>query len=129
MLKKNTQFKLTNLHLRIIAMFNNDTTTSIVLDRISYISSDILNIKRSSFLANLSLLARVGILSRVNSSRSLKYKLNMTYKELEEKFMLLSIPDILNESHIETTIPKQSSQIESGEVTKKPIKKTKDIKC
>ena len=93
----------TSLHLQIILMF--DKQEYISFDKISQQSKLRFGIARNSFMNTLTFLKRKGILEKINTQPyKHKYKLNMTKDEMEEKFGLIFLPNLINDDSIEMPI-------------------------
>lgn len=99
--KDNDSF--TAIHHQILLMFAKQEYIS--FDKISKQSKLRFGIERASFMNVLTFLKRKGILEKINTQPyKHKYKLNMTFKEIEEKFGLIFLPDLMTEDSIQTPI-------------------------
>lgn len=97
------EISFTALHLQIILMF--DKQEYISFDKISKQSKLRFGIERNSFMNVLTFLKRKGILEKINTQPyKHKYKLNMTKEEMEEKFGLIFLPNLINDDSIEMPI-------------------------
>lgn len=99
--KDNDSF--TAIHHQIIMMFSKQEYIS--FDKISKQSVLRFGVARPSFMNALTFLKRKGILEKINTQPyKHKYKLNMTFKEIEDKFGLIFLPDLLTDDSIQTPI-------------------------
>jgi len=105
--KKKPKYKdddsFTAIHQQIILMFTKQEYIS--FDKISKQSELRFGMTRASFMNVLTFLKRKGILEKINTQPyKHKYKLIMTFKEIEEKFGLIFLPDLMTEDSIQIPI-------------------------